>query len=203
MPQIVMKQIIYCILAALLLLLFAYLVFRINIRRNYITRGRLSILSSSLQLFVFIGFFSFGYLFNPPEWIYFWISSVSSSRGLYLVGLLIICIGFFVSFGTMLWFGIGRAFGLVMNRLKQEGPYKLSRNPQIIGGYLLVIGISLQWPSLYAIGWILMYAIITYWMVITEEEHLHRIFDEEYEDYCSTVPRYLLVKRRVKSRASA
>jgi protein-S-isoprenylcysteine O-methyltransferase Ste14 len=195
-----MKQSYYFILA-ILLLLFAYIVFRLIVRRDYIARGRLSTLSSNLQLIVFIGFFSFPYQFNPPEWAWFWMISTSSSQGLYLAGLLVICIGFLVAFGTMLWFGIGRAFGVHMDGLKKVGPYKLSRNPQILGGYLLVIGTSLQWPSLYTIGWILMYAIITHWMVITEEEHLLRIFGEEYEEYCLEVPRYMLARRRKKSRA--
>ncbi|NLE00565.1 MAG: isoprenylcysteine carboxylmethyltransferase family protein [Fibrobacter sp.] len=196
-----LKQIFYIILASLLLL-FAYIVFRLIVRRDYVTRGWLSTFSSGLQLMVFIGFFSFGYLFNPPEWIYFWMVGTSSSPGLYLAGLLVICTGFLVAFGTMLWFGIGRAFGVHLDGLKKAGPYKLSRNPQVIGGYLLVLGISLQWLSLYTIGWILLYAIITYWMIITEEEYLLRIFGEEYKEYCSDVPRYLLVKRRGKGMAS-
>lgn len=28
-------------------------------------------------------------------------------------------------------------------------------------------------------------------MIITEEEHLSRVFGEEYQRYCSQVPRYL------------
>ena len=186
-----MKQSFYFFLA-ILLLLFAYVVLRIIVRRDYTTRGRLSTLSSGLQLIVFIGFFSFPYLFNPPEWAWFWMVSASSSRGLYLAGLLLICLGFVGAFGTMAWFGIRRAFGIYIDGLNKEGPYKVSRNPQILGGYLLVIGPSLQWPSLYTIGWILMYAIIAHWMVITEEEHLLRIYGEEYEEYCSEVPRYVV-----------
>ena len=188
-----MKQILYIFLA-ILQLIFAYVVFRLIVRRDYITRGRLSTLSSSLQLIVFAGFFSFPYLFNPPEWAWFWVESTSSSQGFHLAGLVLIGIGFITAFGTMAWFGIKRAFGIFIDGLKKEGPYKLSRNPQIIGGYLLVIGTSLQRPSLYTIGWILMYAIVTHWMVITEEEHLLRIFGEEYEEYCSEVPRYLLFR---------
>jgi protein-S-isoprenylcysteine O-methyltransferase Ste14 len=107
-----------------------------------------------------------------------------------------ICLGFLVAFGTMAWFGIKRAFGIHIDGLKKVGPYKLSRNPQILGGYFLVIGASLQLPSFYSLGWILFYAIIAHWMVITEEEHLLRIFGEEYEEYCSEVPRYLLALRK-------
>jgi protein-S-isoprenylcysteine O-methyltransferase Ste14 len=101
-----------------------------------------------------------------------------------------------VAFGTMGWFGIKRAFGISVDGLQQEGPYKISRNPQVLGGYLLVIGVALQWPSLYSLGWILMYAIIMHWMVITEEEHLNRVFGEEYERYCARVPRYILSRRK-------
>ncbi len=190
-----------CIIWAGLLLIFAYGVFRLIVRRDYITKGRLSKLSSSLQLIVFLGFFSSGYLFNPPEWICFWRLSASSFSGLSVASFFVICFGFLVAFGTMLWFGIGRAFGVHPDGLKKAGPYKISRNPQIIGGFLLVTGTSMQWPSLYAIGWILMYAIITHWMIITEEEYLHRVFGEEYEAYCAEVPRYLFYKNRVKARA--
>ncbi|GAP44456.1 protein-S-isoprenylcysteine O-methyltransferase Ste14 [Lentimicrobium saccharophilum] len=185
----------------LLLLLFAYLVFRILVRRVYLERGRLSVISSGLQLVVFAGYFGLGYLFNPPEWIVFWMIGSASSRELFTAGFLIVCIGLVVAFGTMFWFGIGRAFGVHQDGLKKTGPYRLSRNPQVIGGYLLVAGTSLQWPSLYAIGWILIYAVIAHWMIITEEEHLHRLFGEEYQAYCAEVPRYLRVKMRAKGTA--
>lgn len=36
-----------------------------------------------------------------------------------------------------------------------------------------------------------MYALISHWMVITEEEHLAKVFGDIYEQYCSEVPRYL------------
>lgn len=102
-----------------------------------------------------------------------------------------ICLGFIVAFGTMAWFGIGKAFGLKVEEITKQGPYKFSRNPQILGGYLLVIGTVLQWPSFYALGWLVMYGILSQWMVMTEEEHLGRVFGEDYQRYCSKIPRYL------------
>lgn len=179
------------VLLAALLLLFAYAVFRLIVRRDYAAQGRLGALSSGLQLLVFLGFFCFPYLFNPPAWAWFWTAGSSSSPGLYLAGLVVICVGFVVAFGTMGWFGMKRAFGISVDGLQQEGPYKISRNPQVLGGYLMVVGVSLQWPSLYSLGWILLYATITHWMVITEEEHLDRVFGEEYQQYCARVPRYV------------
>lgn len=179
--------------AAVLLVLSAYIVFRLLIRRDYFLRGHLSKISSTMQLLLFIMFFSFPYLFNPPEWALFWKAKDPSSQRLFIVGLLLICSGFMVAFGTMAWFGLGRAFGLQVSGLIKAGPYRISRNPQILGGYLLVMGTLLQNLSMYMVGWMVIYVIISHWMVITEEEHLHRIYGEEYEKYCTEVPRYLFI----------
>jgi protein-S-isoprenylcysteine O-methyltransferase Ste14 len=107
------------------------------------------------------------------------------------LGLVIIILGFLVAFGTMAWFGIRRAFGLEAKGLIITGPYRFTRNPQILGGYLLVIGVTVQWPSWFAIIWIVLYGVIGHWMVLTEEEHLRTILGEEYMRYCQKVPRYL------------
>ena len=81
----------------------------------------------------------------------------------------------------MAWFGIGKAFGMNVSELTKQGPYKVSRNPQILGGYLLVIGTTVQWLSQYSFGWVVLYAIIGHWMILTEEEHLSRIYGKEYK----------------------
>ena len=184
---------------AVLLLLFAHIVFRRIAKRDYIEQGKLSLFASTLQLLVFCGYFFFPYLYNHPEWAYFW--KLSSEEACYgqLIGFIIICLGFLVAFGTMAWFGIGKAFGLDVSGLTNWGPYKFSRNPQILGGYLLVMGTALQWPSVYSIGWVLMYAVIGHWMILTEEEHLSRIYGEAYKKYCLEVPRYLF-KPKTQSR---
>ena len=179
------------LLPSILLLLFAHVVFRRIVRRSYSVHGRLSGLASVLQLLVFAAYMSFPCLFNPPEWLWFWRVPESSNRLLFLSGFVVTCLGFVVAFGTMGWFGMAKAFGLNPEGLTRRGPYRISRNPQILGGYLLVIGTSLQWPSVYSLGWLLMYAIIGHWMVITEEEHLLRVFREDFERYCTEVPRYL------------
>jgi protein-S-isoprenylcysteine O-methyltransferase Ste14 len=115
---------------------------------------------------------------------------------LFLTGLILICLGLLSAFGVMAWFGIKRAFGMQPEGLFMEGPYRTTRNPQILGAYLLVFGTALQRPSLYALGWIVMYGLMTHWMVISEEEHLLRVFGEEYEGYCQDVPRYLQIGRK-------
>lgn len=175
---------------------FAYLVFRVVVRRDYRKHGKLRIVASMMQLLAFAALFSFPYLFLPPSWPWFWRLPGTASHAVQSLGAVLISLGFLTAFGTMAWFGIGKAFGYSVSGLTQSGPYRLSRNPQILGGYLLIIGTAIQWFSLYAYGWILLYALIAHWMVITEEEHLQRVFGSAYEAYCAEVPRYIPGPRR-------
>lgn len=190
-----MRTTLYLILGSFLIL-FAFIVFRRIVRRDYRLNGQLTVLASSLQLLVFVGYFSFPYLFNPPRWSWFWLLDGPTNPFFQIAGLTLVCLGFLAAFGTMAWFGMRKAFGMSVSGLVQGGPYRITRNPQILGGYLLVLGTALQWPSLYSIGWIILYGIITHWMVLTEEEHLATIFGDEYEQYCGEVPRYLFGGRR-------
>jgi len=181
---------------ALLLLLAAYLVFRRLVLRDYRHRGHLTCLSSLLQLLMFAGVMSFPYLFNPPEWPWFWRLAGSTDFRLRLAGLVIILFGFALAFGTMAWFGMRRAFGFEAQGLIRTGLYRITRNPQILGGYLLVIGTTVQWPSWYGLGWIVLYGLMGHWMISTEEEHLRAKFGKEYERYCEQAPRYLWIMRQ-------
>ncbi len=45
--------------------------------------------------------------------------------------------------------------------------------------------------SWHALGLVVLFAAIAHLMVLTEEEHLRRVFGEEYARYCARVPRYL------------
>jgi protein-S-isoprenylcysteine O-methyltransferase Ste14 len=183
------------LLLTLLLLGAAYIIFRVVVSRDYQLHGQLTWMSSTLQLLVFAGLMSYPYLFNPPEWASFWLLAGPTSPQLQTAGLIIIILGFLVAFGTMAWFGMRRAFGLETQGLIQRGPYRLTRNPQILGGYLLVIGVTLQWPSWYAAAWIAMYGLIGHWMILSEEQHLQKALGHEYTSYCEQVPRYLLKSR--------
>jgi protein-S-isoprenylcysteine O-methyltransferase Ste14 len=45
-------------------------------------------------------------------------------------------------------------------------------------------------------GWLVLFATMANLMILAEEEHLHKIYGEEYERYCKQVPRYLGFSRR-------
>lgn len=186
-------------LLVLLLLLIAWVVFKRMIRGDYRVKGHLTLVSALLELFVFAGLMCLPFLFNPPEWAWFWQYSGSTGYGMWLVGLALVISGFVIAFGTMAWFGLWRAFGLEVEGLICKGPYRITRNPQIIGGYLMVIGITFQWPSWYSVVWIFLYGIICHWMIVSEEEHLLAIYGSEYRIYSQKTPRYLFKKSNFRN----
>ena len=189
-------RVVVTIISAFLLVIAASLVFRIFVRRDYQRKGRLTLLSGFLELLVWALYMGFPYIYNPPEWALFWSRDVPVGTPLRVIGVICILLGLVSAFGTMFWFGLRRAFGLEVNALKQTGPYRVTRNPQIVGGSLLVIGSAVLWPSWYALGWVVLYAVVAHMMVFTEEEHLRAVFGREYERYCERVPRYLGFLRR-------
>ena len=174
-----------------LLILIAFVIFRFVVRRDYQRKGRLTLVSGFLELLIWGLYLSFPYLYNPPEWVYFWSRDVSVSPPVRAIGLICTGVGLVIAFGTMFWFGLRRALGLQVNELIIRGPYRISRNPQLVGGILLVIGTAVLWPSWYALGWAALYGVVGHLMVVTEEEHLRDVYGDDYERYCERVPRYL------------
>ncbi len=168
----------------------ALVVFRIFVRRDYLQKGRLTLFSNFLQLLVWGLYLNFPYLYNPSYWPYFWLKDAHVSPILRVTGSVLIVIGLVIVLVVMARFGFLRAFGFEVNVLKQSGFYRLTRNPQIVGGSPIAFGYALRWPSWYALGWVILCAVIAHIMILTEEEHLRSIHGEEYILYCTRVPRY-------------
>ena len=185
-----MNPVLYTV-SVLLFVIATYAVFRLFVRRDYQTKGRLTPLSSLLQLAILGLYFSFPYLYNPVEWAWFWSAAAPVGEPLRIAGVLCIVLGLALAFGTMFWFDLRRSMGMHVDQLIRSGPYRFTRNPQLVGGALLVIGSVVLWPSWYALGWAALYGFLAHVMVITEEEHLRDVYGQEYADYCAEVPRYL------------
>ena len=182
-----MQTVLYLV-CAVLLLFAAHFIFNRVVAKDYLNRGRLGWLASTLQLLVFGAFFCFPYLYMPPEWAWDWLPNGTWNR---LASLVLVSLGMLGAFGTMFWFGLRRAFGLELKGIVHTGPYRYTRNPQMVGGWVMVLGVFLYQPSLYNLGWVLIWAAIGHWMVANEEIHLLRVFGEEYKHYCEKTPRYL------------
>ena len=87
-----MKHIVY-IIAALLLVGCAWIVFRIFVRRDYRNRGKLTPLSALLELLIFSACFAFPYTYNPADWPWFWELGGDGAPALKVAGFAVIIAG--------------------------------------------------------------------------------------------------------------
>jgi protein-S-isoprenylcysteine O-methyltransferase Ste14 len=179
------------LISGFLLLVVAFVTFRILVRRDYLKRGRLTALSVFLEYAVFSLWAYFAYL-N-------WSSAVSMSQigpVLRVSAWVLIVVGLGITLIAMARLGIRRLHGLDSQVLEGFGLYRVTRNPQIVGSGLAMVGCAMYWPSWHTVGWVVLYLVICHMMVLTEEEHLRRVFGEQYVRYCESVPRYLRFLRQ-------
>ncbi len=179
----------FYLLACLLTILFAYYVFRVAVRKDYEKKGKLSNFATILEILIFALHANLSYTFLPapyPE-----IPPLPDNQLQTILGIACLIIGIFLTLWAMSGLGFKKALGQDTKTFHRIGFYQYTRNPQIVFYGIVVLGMPILWPSLYALGWILLYMIIAHMMVITEEEHLLRIYKEDYEKYCQEIPRYL------------
>jgi protein-S-isoprenylcysteine O-methyltransferase Ste14 len=174
---------------SLLLLLISFLVFRVVVRNDYLNKLKLSPFSYLLEALVFILHANFIYLFIPLKWPY--LPSLPENITLKLISIVVICIS--LVFIIIAWIGLGSgpSFGLDKNKLKTDGIYKYSRNPQLVGYGMFLIVFVILFSSWYSLGWFITYLVISYFMIRSEEEFLELKYGEEYEIYRSVVPRII------------
>ena len=174
------------LLSAGIVLSAAIFIFRVVVRRDYLQKGKLTPVSVFLETVIFFILGGFPYLYVPREW-----PAVKLELCLEIMGLAILAAGLVLMLTGMGQLGARRIFGQGSNKLEQRGLYSLSRNPQILGCWLYVVGFTALWPSWYALGWACLFWLVTHIMVLTEEEYLHSVFGEEFRKYCKNVPRYI------------
>ncbi len=172
-----------------ILILFSFIVFRVIVRNDYLKKSKLSPLSYILEFIVFAVHANLIYLLIPVKWPD--LPSLPEDQTLKILFLVILCLGLIIL--IIAWFGLGtgRSFGQDKNKLNTRGIYKYSRNPQIVGYGIILLGFALLFISWYTLGWFVQYLIISYLMIRSEEEFLNLMYGEEYEKYCSAVPRVI------------
>ena len=177
---------------ALAVLLAAGLaIFRGPVRSDYRRFGRLRTVTGLMEWALMLGVFAFPYLYNPACWALVWSCPASASAWGRVVGLVLIAIGALLSFGSMAWLGLKRSTGLQVNVVFDRGLYRWTRNPQVLFGIGMILGVVCLWPSAHALGWLVASMVLFHTMVLTEEDHLARVHGDAYREYCRRVPRYL------------
>ncbi len=112
-----------------------------------------------------------------------WLDYVGVLIGAVGLGLLSSAIFAFRSMTKMLCLDVGE--------LTELGPYRWSRNPQLVGWFLFLLGFALNDWSLWCLAALVVVVIYIHLMVLIEEEHLRRVFGEQYVDFCRRTPRYV------------
>jgi protein-S-isoprenylcysteine O-methyltransferase Ste14 len=172
-----------------IVLVGASLIFRLIVRQDYLIKGRLTWISTLLEILIFAGHANLYYLFLPTPWPDLPPLPDQGLSSCFWLGIMIL--GGMLTLGFMAYLGFSTAFGGKADELRQSGPYKWSRNPQLLAYYLVVIGFAFLYPSLESAAWVLLYGIISHIMIKTEEEHLLNVYGSSYQEYCARVPRYI------------
>ena len=158
------------------------------IRKDYLQHGKLNQFTAFLQLVVWFAFHIFLALavFGdvwPPLEAYIpnhWVGAL-----IFIPGLTICFAGMFAFRSTT------KITGRETNLLIIRGIYRWSRNPQYSGYGLIILGIVIGYWS--ATAWLALagYVLLVYTTVRIEEQHLEKVFGDEYRAYCQQVRRFL------------
>jgi protein-S-isoprenylcysteine O-methyltransferase Ste14 len=114
------------------------------------------------------------------------------------IGAVLVAVGLVGTLSGMRHLGWGATFGQASGSdsdssrpIRNTGVYRFTRNPQLIAYGLFLVGCALLWPNWWALAWLALYVIIAHFMVRTEERHLRELHGQQYESYCSEVPRWI------------
>lgn len=177
------------LVAAFILILFSYITFRIIVRNDYSKKGKLTFISYFLEVLIFALHANFMYLFLPVKWPN--IPALPENIVLQIIAIVFVLIGFLIVAVAMSGLGYGRTLGQDKKLLNTKGLYKYSRNPQLIGYGMILFSFVMLYFTWYSIGWFIIYLVISYFMIKSEEEFLTNNYGKEYQKYCNAIPRLI------------
>ena len=186
-----MSTLAFYSISLFILIVASIVILRIFVRRDYMQRGCLSAITAVLQACLFFLYGGYPAVYLPPDWP---VSHVCFP--IQAFGWICITLGLAVLLIGMSRLGILQSLGLRVKVMKRSDFYSYSKNPQVIGCAIYVLGFVILWPSVLALGWAAALIIILHIMVLTEEEHLLKTFNEDYERYCNRIPRYIGFPRK-------
>jgi len=156
-----------------------------RVRADYRARGRLSRPVAILQVGYFCVYALSSYAVLDSR-----LPHVRTAGPLFPAAIVLMILGALLVLLSMPFLG-RRSFGQEVGGLHTAGLYRFSRNPQLVGGFLFILGYTCLWPSWPGALWAALWLLIAHLMVRGEEEHLRKTFGQEYEANCTRVPRYL------------
>lgn len=103
---------------------------------------------------------------------------------------LLIVAGRVVTLGSVVAIRSGGATASEPTALRTDGPFRLSRNPGLVGMYVFVTGLWVAAPSITMLCGILIYIVHMDFKVRMEEDYLENTFGESYRAYRKRTGRY-------------
>jgi len=172
-----------------IVLFLALVIFRLLVRRDYLRRGSLSPFSTFLEFLLFGLHANLPYLYFAVPWPQ--LPPAPENILKYVLGLATVIIGLLSTIAIMAYLGFSTSVGNQPQGLRQSGPYRWSRNPQLVSYGVLLMGFVILYTTWQAIAWLALYGAIAHLMIITEEKYLETLFGDDYHLYCQEVPRYV------------
>ncbi len=171
------------------IIILSWITFRI-VARDYRTKHKLTSRSSFIETAIFFIHGCSSYIFLDSN-----LSAIKLNKLSFTLTLTLIALGLVGVYFSMSRLGLSVSIGQKTQKLRKNGLYRFSRNPQIVAYFLVVLGYSLLWPSLLGGLWVCLYLVIAQIMVKTEEEHLVRLYGDEYRQYYSQTSKYIWFKK--------
>ncbi|WP_456474693.1 methyltransferase family protein [Candidatus Pyrohabitans sp.] len=120
-----------------------------------------------------------------------WPIPLSSTAAL-ACGLVAVLVGLLIMIAGIAALSWRRSTGQDISGLVTTGIYSYSRNPQFVGWFLILLGISLAGRSGLALVLTGVFAVVIHlYATRLEEPYLERLYGEEYRLYKSRVARYI------------
>jgi protein-S-isoprenylcysteine O-methyltransferase Ste14 len=110
-----------------------------------------------------------------------------------VAGVLVGLSGLGLIVASRMLFTFRRAWGLDFDKLVTGGVYRWSRNPQVVGWFLMYMGIALYGRSGAALVIACLFLIAFVPWILAEERVLQGRFGEVYTQYRQRTPRFLLM----------
>lgn len=107
-----------------------------------------------------------------------------------VIGLSLILSGIIITLAAIRQLGSEQTSGLE-NKFVDEGLYAHTRNPQVIGDLISLLGVIIFYPKLEPVIVSLMTALWLIAMIFAEEQWLGQQYCQNYREYREKVPRFL------------
>ena len=131
-------------IGAILVLVAAFLVFRGPVRFDYLNKGSLSVTSTILETLIFALHANLPYLYLAVPWPQ--LPALPENLWLRYLGLSIILVGTILTLAIMAYLGFSTSLGSGTSTLRETGPYRWSRNPQLLTYGLVILGFIILYP---------------------------------------------------------